>query len=495
MIKAIKAHPWRSLLISFWALVWIFQWMMGMSSFFRAVAYGFGIWFACHHFKVWDRIRNWYEAAVIRKQNANHVRGARLVESADMVRLIYANTQGLTGLEAERAAYRLKKDPKNHQMDPEAFAQHIRIAGVPIPRANENLHFAIAASTGAGKSVSLRGMLADIRRRGDRAIVIDNGGEFMHKFGQADDLVLSPFDERSQGWDVRNEVRAKHDWLRLANSIIPDGHGSDKSWHDMAQKLFGNIGVNVGEATDNKTLLEIATNYTPAQLEPILAGSSSAVLTQEGGERLLTNIRSVYASTLQSWPFMKSGDFSLRDYIQGKDHRWLFIPFKESEFGVSKSMIAAWMDILVSAGLEREEGSHQTWLIIDELDTLGALSSLIAATTKLRKRGVCVVVAFQSYSQLAKNYGDDSALTLLNCFSNKLVMRSVDGETAERLSKELGEREVWKESHSLGRENSTTQSQQIERLVLPAEIQNLPDLAGYLKLAGNFPVVKVRASL
>jgi type IV secretory pathway TraG/TraD family ATPase VirD4 len=494
MINAIKANPWRSLFLGLWALFWVRQWMVGMSLFW-AVVFGVGIWFVCNRFKVWDRLLNWGEVNAIRKQDANHVRGARLAESADVVRRIYANEQGLTGLEAERLAYRMKTDPKNHPMDAAVFDKHVRIAGVPIPRANENLHLAIAASTGAGKSVSLRGLLADIRRRGDRAIVIDNGSEFMRKFGQADDLVLSPFDERSQGWDVRNEVRAKHDWLRLANSVIPDGHGSDKPWHDMAQKLFGNIGVNVGEATDNKALLEIATSYTPAQLEPILAGGSSAVLTQDGGERLLTNIRSVYASTLQSWPFMKSGDFSLRDYMQGEDRRWLFIPFKESEFGVSKSMIATWMDILVSAGLEREEGAHQTWLIIDELDTLGALSSLIAATTKLRKRGVCVVVAFQSYSQLAKNYGDDSALTLLNCFSNKLVMRSVDGETAERLSKELGEREVWKESHSRGRERSTTQSQQIERLVLPAEIQNLPDLAGYLKLAGDYPVVKVQSPL
>jgi len=464
-------------------------------SLFWAVVFGVGIWFFCNQFKIWDRLMDWGEFNAIRKQDAAHVRGARLFESADVVRRIYANEQGLKGMEAERAAYRMKTDPKNHPMSEAAFDKYVRIAGVPIPHANENLHFAIAASTGAGKSVTLRAMLADIRRRGDRAIVIDNGSEFMRKFSQADDLVLSPFDSRSQGWNVRNEVRAKHDWLRLASSVIPDGHGSDKPWHDMAQKLFGNIGVNVGEATDNKMLLEIATSYTPAQLEPILAGGSSAVLTQEGGERLLTNIRSVYASALQSWPFMKSGDFSLRDYMQSDDRRWLFMPFKESEFGVSKSMIAAWMDILVSAGLERDEGAHQTWLIIDELDTLGTLSSLIAATTKLRKRGVCVVVAFQSYSQLAKNYGDDSALTLLNCFSNKLVMRSVDGETAERLSKELGEREVWKKSHSKGRERSTTQSQQVERLVLPAEIQNLPDLAGYLKLAGDYPVAKVQSTL
>ncbi|WP_170320304.1 type IV secretion system DNA-binding domain-containing protein, partial [Pseudomonas lundensis] len=79
------------------------------------------------------------------------------------------------------------------------------------------------------------------------------------------------------------------------------------------------------------------------------------------------------------------------------DPRWLWVPFKESELGVSRDLIACWMDILVSAGLERAEGGQNTWIIIDELDTLGELASLIAATTKLRKRNVRVVVAFQSY--------------------------------------------------------------------------------------------------
>lgn len=494
MIDAIKSNitatPFRPFLAVLWAAFWILCWMFGLSFFF-AVVLGVGSWALWTSPKLQRRL-GWLG---VRKEQSNHVRGAKMVSQDDLLRQFYVAKQGLTDPDDITVALDQLKKSKQHLTDPQAFAGQIRLANIPIPRANENLHFAIAASTGAGKSVTLRGMLADIRARGDRAIVIDNGSEFMRKFGQADDLILSPFDERTQGWDVRNEVRAKHDWLRLASSVIPDGHGSDKPWHDMAQKLFGNIGVNVGEATDNKALLEIATSYTPAQLEPILAGGSSAVLTQEGGERLLTNIRSVYASALQSWPFMKSGDFSLRDYMQGDDRRWLFIPFKESEFGVSKSMIAAWMDILVSAGLEREEGAHQTWLIIDELDTLGGLSSLISATTKLRKRGVSVVVAFQSYSQLAKTYGDDSALTLLNCFSNKLIMRSVDGETAERLSKELGEREAWKESYSEGRDRSTTKSQQIERLVLPSEIQNLPDLVGYLKLAGDYPLVKVQSSL
>lgn len=454
-----------------------------------------GIWLFGRKYAQWQRqgdvVRLDKKIAAGKK---GHVRGTALVTSEELGAVIEAQGMGLSPEDVSRKAHLMVTDPRRHPRNPRAFDGWVKLAGVPVPPAVENLHFAIAASTGAGKSVTLRGLLADIRRRGDRAIVIDNGGEFMRDFGTGDDLVLSPFDDRSLGWNLCNEVRAPHDWARLSRSVVPDGHGSEKPWHEMAQALLANIGAKVGG--DNAQLLEIATSFTPAMLAPILAGTASAILTQEGGERLLTNIRSVYGTALASWPYMRAGDFSLRDYMQGDEKRWLFVPFKESEFGVSRSLIATWMDILVSAGLEREEGGQQTWLIIDELDTLGAMSSLIAATTKLRKRKVAVVVAFQSISQLESNYGAERATTLLNCFSSKVILRSVDGDTAERLSKELGEREAWKHSISEGGGGgSVSRSQQLERLVLASQIQSLPDLHGFVKLAGDYPVAKCLASV
>lgn len=455
------------------------------------------IWLVCMFLRnKWTYTKvNSLDDAIYKGKN-NHVRGVEGASPERLQAMLEAQAKGYEGQEMARKAQAMLNNPKRHQRDPHVFDGWVKLAGVPIPPDVENLHFAITASTGAGKSVTLRGLLADIRRRGDRAIVIDNGGEFMRDFADDGDVVLSPFDPRSVGWNLANEIRAPHDWARMARSVIPDGHGSDKSWHEMAQTLFANIGASVGG--DNRQLLDIATSYSAKMLEPILAGTSSAVLTQEGGERLLTNIRSVYANVLASWQYMPGGDFSLRDYMQGDDTRWLFVPFQESEFGISRSLIAAWMDMLVSAGLERPEGAQQTWVIIDELDTLGQLSSLIAATTKLRKRHVAVVTAFQSVSQLEQHYGQQGATTLLNCLSNKVVLRCTDAVTAERMSKELGERETWKENMSnidARGKGLTGRSQQMERLVLASQIQNLEDLYGYIKLAGNYPVTGFKASI
>lgn len=458
------------------------------------------LWFGLGRLRTF--LKRLIEEAEEAKNDPKVVRGAELGSTDHLRRTLEIQARGISRTDlkgavtdewknAERALR--KQEPGAH--DPHVFDGWVRLAQVPIPPVNEPLHIAITASTGAGKSVALRGLLADIRARGDRAIVIDNGGEFGRDFGSPEDLVLSPFDPRSRGWSLVNEVRQPYDWARLSRSVVPDGHGNEKPWHEMAQKLLANLGTSTH--TDNAELLKIATGYNADALRPLLDGTSSSVLTQDGGDRLLTNIRSVYGTVLQCWQYMKGGGFSLRDYMQSDDPRWLWVPFQESELGVSRDLIASWMDILVSAGLERREGSQNTWIIIDELDTLGELASLIAATTKLRKRNVRVVVAFQSYSQLVDTYGRERASTLLNCFSNKLVLRSVDGETAEKLSRELGERERWKDTSDAGegRNRTVTTTLQKERAVLPSEIQNLPDLQGYLKLAGDYPVTLCRVSL
>jgi hypothetical protein len=499
MAKAIVRWHWRYL-----ALLWVVWWAWTQGLGFSTPLSGWfklGIIMAVVWFGL-GLVKRWAEGRALAKADPKVARGVELCTSEHLRRILELAARGLrrtdergaTTPEWRKAENDLRRDPARFH-DPHVFDGWVRLAQTPIPPSNEPLHFAITASTGAGKSVALRGLLADIRARGDRAIVIDNGGEFSGDYGAPGDLVLSPFDARSVGWNLVNEVREPHDWMRLARSVVPDGHGSERAWHEMAQKLLANLGMN--SHTSNAELLRIATGYNAEALRPLLDGTSSSILTQDGGDRLLTNIRSVFGTVLQCWQFMRPGAFSLREYMQGTDPRWLWVPFKESELGVSRDLIACWMDILVSAGLERAEGGQNTWIIIDELDTLGELASLIAATTKLRKRNVRVVVAFQSYSQLIETYGRERASTLLNCFSNKLVLRSVDGETAEKLAREMGERERWKASSTSdgGQSSTATTSLQREQAVMPSEIQNLPDLQGYIKLAGDYPIARCEVSL
>lgn len=190
-----------------------------------------------------------------------------------------------------------------------------------------------------------------------------------------------------------------------------------------------------------------------------------------------------FISNLKAWRYLKDGDFSFRQWI-GKDAtEWMFLPYSDYEMNLARDLLAAWCDIMVTSALDRPEGhtpARTTWIVIDELNSLGEIPALLVGATRLRKAGVAIVVAVQDFAQLRHTYGDNRAETLLNNFSNKLVLRTTDGVAAEQLSKDLGEREMHEDhtSFATGGGGSYSYSTNIvmERLVLPSEIQKLPDL-------------------
>jgi type IV secretory pathway TraG/TraD family ATPase VirD4 len=95
---------------------------------------------------------------------------------------------------------------------------------------------------------------------------------------------------------------------------------------------------------------------------------------------------------------------------------------------------------------------------------------------------------------------------LLACLGSWLVLRVSDHETADFMSRFIGEQEIEREVKSsstssnwqqISSTNSTSTQQQIvtQRAVLASELQQLPDLTGFFNLAGPVPVAKVRLQL
>jgi type IV secretory pathway TraG/TraD family ATPase VirD4 len=137
---------------------------------------------------------------------------------------------------------------------------------------------------------------------------------------------------------------------------------------------------------------------------------------------------------------------------------------------------------------------------MDELDSLGKVTSLRAGLTKLRKYGGACVSGLQTIAQLRDTYGREEAQTLLSCMSSKLILAAGDGETAEYFEKELGEQEVARVDESQSQSasaqgTSTSKNRNIRRdkqaAVLASEIQKLPNLHGFLKLVG-LPIARVQ---
>jgi len=179
----------------------------------------------------------------------------------------------------------------------------------------------------------------------------------------------------------------------------------------------------------------------------------------------------------------------------------LFMPYAAGQIASLKSLIATWLRLAIFEAMNGPEGDQRLWFVIDELDALGAIDGLKDALARVRKFGGRCVLGFQSIGQVSALYGRGDAQTQVENCGNCLILRcsaSEGGGTALFASQLIGQREVLRRHVSrtdardgtsvlARRRRSTTESDQviIEPTVLPAQIEQLPDLAGYVKTASS----------
>lgn len=404
----------------------------------------------------------------------------------------------------------------------ESGKEQIDIGGIPMPTANENLHLLISGATGSGKSVLLRNMAASVLRRSkrdmqtrgarqapdrnDRMIVIDPNGDLLSKFWQPNDVILNPYDARSQGWTFFNEVRADYDWKRLAHSMVPMSQDKNaEEWNDFGRLLLRETAKKLhqmqGKQASVMDLFRLCTIEDPKVLKQFLEGTLAESLFVGSSEasKALSSARFVLSNKLSEHTGMKPGKFSIREWLSKPDGGNLYINWREDMMSSMKPLVSSWADVFITSILSMPESSHRRWwLFIDELASLEALPSLEAGLTKGRKNGLRIVAGLQSTSQLEHIYDKTMATTTRASFRNLAVLGGsrTDPQTAKDMSESLGKHEVERPKYSVSRsvDNRNT-SDNLERttedVVTAAQIQALPSLGGYVALAGDFPIARV----
>ncbi len=382
----------------------------------------------------------------------------------------------------------------------------ITLGGVPVPADIEPNHLLVSGGTGAGKSVVLGGVLATVRDRAhDRVIVVDPGGDMMSRFWRDGDTILNPLDARSVAWSPFAEMASVHDADRLAKSMIPDvpGAGDSQQWQLYSQALVGAVLERLRESgrASNADLLRVLTIDKSADIEALVAGLPAQTLFDTGAAKMLSSVRGIIGSYLPSYRFLppdaSASAFSLRRWVV-EGSGWLWMPVRDDMMDAVRPLIAAWIGEAVSAALSQApDPQRRLWLVLDELAALGRVQSLSSALTKGRKFGLCTVAGLQTIAQLKEIYGPFGAQVLLSCFSSQLLLRAPDPDTARWCSDSIGQRHVIRKvssesQNSGGGGKSESEQHAIEAAVLPAELQNLPKLQGFLRLADAPAILRIR---
>ena len=376
--------------------------------------------------------------------------------------------------------------------------------GVPVPHDAEPYHFMIAGSTGAGKSVAINRLLDMVRDRGDIAIIVDSGGDFMSRYWRAEtDHMINPFDSRCAPWSPTAELEGPWDAEALSRSMIPDGQGESKEWNAYAQTLVTCAMQALWERGKRSLgdLMYAVQAASIAELTTLLAGTAAAA--QLTSDKTFASIRTIASNYLKAYAYLISSEqpFSVANFIRQSKGGMLFLTYRDDQLDSLRNLVSCVLDIASRTILSmRPDKKRRVWLIIDEFASIGKVQSIEAVATKARKAGGCLVLGVQSVSQLKERYGEHTAQTILSCLSTWMVLRCIDADTAEYMSKYIGEEQITRttEGSSQGdsggsknwNEQTTTQ-----RVVMASEIQKLATLTGFLKLAGHYPVCEIKLEL
>jgi type IV conjugative transfer system coupling protein TraD len=383
----------------------------------------------------------------------------------------------------------------------------LTLGDFPLPTGFSKKHTLISGTSGAGKSTALTHLLKAIRARGDRAVVYDKKGEFVEMFYRDGvDHILNPADSRSHQWTPWEEMASPFDADWIAETLLPSSNsnsGSEKFFTSAARAVVSAALQNL-YLDGPKSLLSLlrATAWNDLELlKELVAGTPAATYFNEDNERTLESIRSTIVDGVRPLRLLKEentkGFFSIRDWIaegdeQGADDSWLFLPVRESEIEIQKPLISTWIQSVAKGLMACGVNSDRTlWIVVDELPSLKKIPALSMLMAEGRGFGAAVVLGIQEINQLEEEFGKNTSKTILGLCSTQLHFRLNNADTAEWVSKVLGEAEREEVDEDLNysaddiRDGVRVSSKrQNRKIVLPSEIMDLPDLSCFAKIWG-----------
>jgi type IV secretory pathway TraG/TraD family ATPase VirD4 len=384
----------------------------------------------------------------------------------------------------------------------------ITLAGRAIPTADETKHFKLVGSTGTGKSTAIREILSGALARGDRVVIADPDGGYCRRFHDLyrGDVVLNPFNQDSMRWDPFAELTAVYDAELVASALIPDSpDASAQEWRGYGRTLTAALLRRCQtEQRGTAELWRLLAVAPVEELRALLAGTPAQPFLDPDNARMFGSIRAVAVSAMACLEHVgrqRTSPMSVRSWVR-EGRGILFFPYLATQIAALRSAISAWLRLAIFEAMsQREDHDQRLWLIVDELDALGAIDGLKDALARLRKFGGRCVLGFQSVAQVSSTYGTADAQTIIENCGTTLIFRcsgSEQGGTSQFASRLIGEREIVRRQTSRGRDRGAwpgsgsarsslqiSEQQLSEQAVLASELEQLPDLHGYLKTASS----------
>ncbi len=404
-------------------------------------------------------------------------------------------------------------------------ASSITLGGVPLVKHSQHKHILMVGSTGSGKTQGILELLGHFRDEGYKVIVLDPECDAIQRFyreskklGEPDhDIILNPLDVRARPlsfWDdARNESQLEY----IAASLLPEANnGADPFWNKAAQVLFLNAAMDIlkrrhtheGDIDSKpgiRDLLKLLVMSDVKELEQRMKNTMAESLVNRDSEKLALSVKAMLAANLRCLELLEDvhNGFSIRNWVHEKNDSWLFITSRDDKEETFKPLLSMMLDIVANELLTLPASrARKIALVIDEEASLNPSRSLQQLRQRGRKRGICIVSAYQTLSQATALSGVAAKQTLSSMYGTRVYFACNDADSAKQASLDLGQQEIIEtvESISLGANSmrdgvTISQQRRTVDLVMPEQITTLNERFAYLKVPGNHPVTRIEAPI
>lgn len=372
-----------------------------------------------------------------------------------------------------------------------------------MPKSAEPKHGFYIGRTGAGKTVLKSAMLSRLRERGDRHVIIyDPKGDYTARFYNPEtDFIFNPLLTRCLQWNIFDELTVDTDFKTVATGIVPDPVGKSEPFFDFAARDIMEGCLRVCFHENRRTNADLARfcGFDPEIQKKAFENTPGCEMAAKHlvapKERTAASILSTLAVYTTSIRYLGAigSDFSAKNWVDKGG--WIFIPSNPRYNETLKPLLSLFIDVLGRHIISlNDDYNRRVFVFLDEFGTLQKIPMVPTLMTFGRSKGVSVHIGIQDFGQIDRIYGRETRNTIYNSAGTSAVFAISDPDTAEYLSKKIGDMENVEKEHSLsmGIEDnkdgeSITARKKQKPAVLPSEILSLNDLEFFLKLPNAFP--------
>ncbi len=366
-------------------------------------------------------------------------------------------------------------------------------ASIKLPKNWLTRHLLLVGQSGSGKTTALVQLLDQLKAKGDRVVIIDKGCILLPRyFSEKKDILINPFDSRSESWHPWADAKTEADFAALATSMIPvkNQQSSNSIFFDTAARSLLKSMLIIMSREGNHSVAELRRRLSgmPAsELEAMLENADMSAARMSGDMKgTRENILATLENHLEIFAALpdvaeNKNVFSFKKWLHSDTDSWLFIGTNASNHDSVRALVSLQTDILLKEMLNlKPDTGEQIWFIIDELPSLNFLPSLLGGIEQIRKYGGSFVLGTQSYASLFSIYGQHGAAAILENISSALFFRC-RSDTAKYASREFGKYSIQTSTSSStisandNRDSSSYhQNVRVEDVLSPSKVMDLP---------------------